>query len=159
MADKSDVVQIELAPNVSYDPDSSYEYSDSTVLDQAAGKIDPELEVNLKLFNDGKVRECKRPPPELVTLILVQTILVPQPSDDRDDPLNWSWGTKHLILLTVSTSAFLADFQAGAGTPCVTLQSKEWGIDANHINFTGNLNILMVYVAFATFIPSCSHAE
>jgi hypothetical protein len=82
----------------------------------------------------------------------VQTVLIPQPSNDQDDPLNWSWPKKHLILLTLCTSAFLADFQAGAGTPCVNLQSKEWRISANQINFTGNLNILMVYVVFALFV-------
>lgn len=33
---------------------------------------------NLKLAKDGK------------------TVLIPQPSDDPDDPLNWSWKKKHV---------------------------------------------------------------
>jgi hypothetical protein len=27
-----------------------------------------------------------------------QTVLIPQPSDDPDDPLNWSFGKKHMVL-------------------------------------------------------------
>ena len=47
---------------------------------------------NLKTTKDGK------------------TILIPQPSDDPADPLNWSWGKKHLILLTLFLPALFTDF-------------------------------------------------
>jgi hypothetical protein len=47
------------------------------------------------------------------------TILIPQPTDDPQDPLNWSQGTKHLILLVISATAFLADY--GSATGAVTL--------------------------------------
>jgi hypothetical protein len=38
-----------------------------------------------------------------------QTILLPQPSDDKNDPLNWSWAKKHTILIIISMTAFLPD--------------------------------------------------
>lgn len=47
------------------------------------------------------------------------TILIPQPSDDSHDPLNWSRARKHLILFIVSTAAFLPDY--GSATGAVTL--------------------------------------
>lgn len=47
---------------------------------------------NLKTTKDGK------------------TILIPQPSDDPADPLNWSWGKKHLVLLTLFLPALFTDF-------------------------------------------------
>jgi hypothetical protein len=47
------------------------------------------------------------------------TLLIPQPSDDRNDPLNWSWAKKHLILFVVSFAAFLPDY--GSATGAVTL--------------------------------------
>jgi hypothetical protein len=50
------------------------------------------------------------------------TRLIPQPTDDADDPLNWSWGKKHLILLVVSMTAFLPDY--GSATGAVTLQDQ-----------------------------------
>lgn len=30
-----------------------------------------------------------------------QTVLIPQPSDDPDDPLNWSWAKKHMVLASM----------------------------------------------------------
>lgn len=47
------------------------------------------------------------------------TILIPQPSDDPDDPLNWSWFMKHLMLFIVSLTALLPDY--GSATGAVTL--------------------------------------
>lgn len=46
-------------------------------------------------------------------------ILIPQPSVDPHDPLNWSQGRKNLILIIISATAFLADY--GSATGAVTL--------------------------------------
>ena len=48
-----------------------------------------------------------------------QTVLIPQPSGDPQDPLNWSQGRKNLILFIVSATALLADY--GSATGAVTL--------------------------------------
>lgn len=50
------------------------------------------------------------------------TRLIPQPSDDPNDPLNWSWRKKHLILLVVAAAAFLPDY--GSATGAVTLEAQ-----------------------------------
>lgn len=47
------------------------------------------------------------------------TVLIPQPTDDPDDPLNWSWAKKHAILFVVSATALLPDY--GSATGAVTL--------------------------------------
>lgn len=47
------------------------------------------------------------------------TRLIPQPSDDSNDPLNWSWTKKHVVLFIVSFAAFLPDY--GSATGAVTL--------------------------------------
>jgi hypothetical protein len=47
------------------------------------------------------------------------TILIPQPSDDPRDPLNWSPTRKHVILFIISFTAFLPDY--GSATGAVTL--------------------------------------
>jgi hypothetical protein len=67
-----------------------------------------------------------------------------QPSDDPEDPLNWSWAKKNLILMTIGFSAFLADFQAGAAIPCIVPQAVEWHMIPNKVNYACNLNVLMV---------------
>lgn len=47
------------------------------------------------------------------------TVLIPQPTDDPDDPLNWSWARKHAILFAISATALLPDY--GSATGAVTL--------------------------------------
>lgn len=43
------------------------------------------------------------------------TRLIPQPSDDAHDPLNWSWSKKHIILFIVAFSALLPDYGSATG--------------------------------------------
>ena len=73
-----------------------------------------------------------------------QTILVPQPSDDPNDPLNWSETKKNLVLFTISVAAFIADFQAAVGAADLVPQSVEWHMTPNKVNYAGNLNVLLV---------------
>ncbi|KAH0844477.1 MFS transporter [Fonsecaea pedrosoi] len=87
---------------------------------------------NLKLTRDG------------------HTVLVPQPTDDPNDPLNWSDLKKNLLLLAISLAAFQSDYQTAAGVPSVGLQGVEWHLSPVHVNYAGNLNVLMKYV-FAAF--------
>jgi hypothetical protein len=64
-------------------------------------KVDTEHHGNLKTAKDG------------------HTVLIPQPSDDARDPLNWSPVKKHVILFIISFAAFLPDY--GSATGAVTL--------------------------------------
>lgn len=61
---------------------------------------------NLKLASDG------------------HTILIPQPSSDPFDPLNWSQFKKHLILFIISACAFLPDYGAVTGNVVLLTQAK-----------------------------------
>ena len=54
--------------------------------------IDAENAAGLKVASDGR------------------TVLIPQPSEDPNDPLNWSKFRKHLILIIISMTAFLPDY-------------------------------------------------
>lgn len=51
------------------------------------------------------------------------TVLIPQPSDDPDDPLNWPWRKKLWIVFTMSTIAFLPEFGSAVGIPAIVPQS------------------------------------
>lgn len=102
------------------------------------------------------------PPSLLLPLVSpsLQTVLVPQPSDDPRDPLNWTERKKFAILLVVAFAAFLGDFQSGAGAPSslcrshdlvtdsllistgiplLEAQGEEWGMTPNEVNKAGNL--------------------
>ena len=44
-----------------------------------------------------------------------QTVLIPQPSNDRNDPLNWSPKKKGIILTVISIVSFMPDFGSSMG--------------------------------------------
>ena len=48
-----------------------------------------------------------------------KTVLIPQPSDDPKDPLNWSWLKKHTVLLSLLPGCFLTDWVITYGTTMV----------------------------------------
>jgi len=52
-----------------------------------------------------------------------RTVLIPQPSDDPHDPLNWSWWKKHVTLIIVSMTAFLADYGSATGAVALIPQA------------------------------------
>lgn len=75
-----------------------HEYNEKEGYVVDAGK---DSEVELKVARDG------------------HTVLIPQPSDDPHDPLNWSRTRKHVFLFIISATAFLPDY--GSATGAVTL--------------------------------------
>lgn len=75
-----------------------YREDEGYVVDAESGTA---IETGIKLAPDGHTR------------------LVPQPSDDPNDPLNWSWRKKHIILAIVAFIALLPDY--GSATGAVTL--------------------------------------
>ena len=56
------------------------------------------------------------------------TILIPQPSNDPEDPLNWSQKKKWVTLGVVAYCAIMPDMQAAFGIPLVPAQALDWGI-------------------------------
>ena len=52
-----------------------------------------------------------------------KTILIPQPSSDPNDPLNWSVLKKHVILLVITVVAFLPDFGSSMGVVALLPQA------------------------------------
>ena len=51
------------------------------------------------------------------------TVLIPQPSEDPQDPLNWTVSKKHVILAVMSASAFIADYGSAMGAVTVLPQA------------------------------------
>ena len=74
-----------------------------------AYRIDPKLFAeteNLKLSHDGK------------------NVLIPQPSDDPNDPLNWSAAKKAVILAVITAASFLPDYGSATGAVELIPQAK-----------------------------------
>lgn len=100
--------------------------SDVVLLDAGAAHLESGELGNVQLAKDG------------------HTVLIPQPTSDPNDPLNWSWRRKHLMLAVVSVTAFLGDYGSGAGIPLIVLQGEEWELSPAKVNEAGNLNVLML---------------
>jgi hypothetical protein len=54
------------------------------------------------------------------------TVLIPQPSDDPEDPLNWSWGKKHAVLLALGAGCLLTDWGMTWGSTLFEAQAMTW---------------------------------
>lgn len=69
------------------------------------------------------------------------TILIPQPSDAPQDPLNWSPFKKHLILGIISLASFLPDYGSATGAVTLLPQAVEWHMSPDEVNHsqTGNV--------------------
>ena len=52
-----------------------------------------------------------------------KTVLIPQPSSDPNDPLNWNSLKKHVILIVITVLAFLPDFGSSMGIVTLLPQS------------------------------------
>ncbi|KAL1841801.1 hypothetical protein VTJ49DRAFT_6554 [Mycothermus thermophilus] len=72
------------------------------------------------------------------------TVLIPQPSDDVKDPLNWSRFRKHLILFVVSFASFLPDYGSAVGAVTLIPQAEEWGITPDEVNHSQAGNVFML---------------
>ncbi|GAA5989356.1 hypothetical protein JCM5350_005686 [Sporobolomyces pararoseus] len=113
--------------------------SDSEIENEGAGNVQLVVEdaaaLGLKTAADGR------------------TVLVPQPSDDPRDPLNWSATKKGLMLAILALAAFGGDFQSGAGIPLLESQGEEWGMTPTAVNRAGNLNVLFLGIGGLIWIP------
>jgi MFS family permease len=83
--------------------------------------------------------------------------LLPQPSDDPNDPLNWTSFKKHSILILVALGSFLGDFGACAGIPTVVVQGIEWNQSPVVINYANNLSAIMCGVSGLVWMPLLNH--
>jgi hypothetical protein len=86
--------------------------------------------VNTKL-QDGSLSEGAK---ELRTTKDGRTVLIPQPSDDPADPLNWSWRKKHQVLVALTFSALLTDWGMTWGTTLFEAQAQTWGMSVVDIS-------------------------
>lgn len=74
--------------------------------------------------------------------------LVPQPSDNKDDPLNWSPMMKLLVVLQVSWLAFLGPMSAVVANPAFVPLSKAFDITIVEASYE-----LTMYICFAGVGP------
>ena len=89
------------------------------------------------VINDSAHANLKRAPDG-------QTILLPQPSEDKNDPLNYSWAKKHTILIIISMTAFLPDYGSATGAVTLLPQAAIWNMSPDTVNHSQVGNVFML---------------
>nr|KAK5443999.1 hypothetical protein LTR18_005260 [Exophiala xenobiotica] len=73
-------------------------------------------------------------------------VLIPQPTEDPDDPLNWPRWKKSLILVVIAVNACTADYSAATGASALIPQAEQWHISPNTVNHATAGNTFMLGV-------------
>lgn len=70
-----------------------------------------------------------------------RTILIPQPTDDPLQSLNWSWRKKHIVLAVLTYCTLMTDMTSAWAIPLVITQAEYWNTTPNNIgrNLSGNI--------------------
>jgi len=71
-------------------------------------------------------------------------VLIPQPSDDPRDPLNWSVWKKRSILIMLALASFTCDYSAATGASALLAQAAQWHISPNVVNHATAGNTFML---------------
>ncbi|KAJ7331045.1 MFS general substrate transporter [Mycena albidolilacea] len=67
--------------------------------------------------------------------------LIPQPSDDPEDPLNWSRGQKYLIVCIVALVSFLGTFALASSNPAYAQIGLALDVTAIEASYIGTIGI------------------
>jgi MFS family permease len=73
-----------------------------------------------------------------------KVVLIPQPTDLPQDPLNWSSWRKAAVLAVLAANAFTADYTAATGASALLPQAEEWGISPDTVNHATAGNTFML---------------
>ncbi|KZS89859.1 MFS general substrate transporter [Sistotremastrum niveocremeum HHB9708] len=102
---------------------------------------DPEKNVSTIIEEDDSSTQSKEP---LKLAKDGHTILIPQPSDDPNDPLNWSLSRKFVILFVISATAFLPDYGSATGAVTLLQQATLWNMTPDVVNHSQVGNVFML---------------
>ncbi|OOF95784.1 hypothetical protein ASPCADRAFT_207138 [Aspergillus carbonarius ITEM 5010] len=79
--------------------------------------------------------------------------LVPQPSDDPDDPLNWSTFTKHAALVVLAFESFLVKFSATLIAPDAIELAEQFNVLTTTATYIGSVPSILNAITSFFWIP------
>ncbi|KAL8665818.1 MAG: hypothetical protein Q9202_001940 [Teloschistes flavicans] len=108
--------------------------------------IDTDNTERQRNFTDGYILDAAQLDSDVLAKLAAdgQTVLVPQPSDNPNDPLNWSAFKKHTVLAVVCACTFLPDYGSVTGAITLIPQAAEYGITPDEVNHSQSGNQFMV---------------
>jgi len=72
---------------------------------------------------EGYILDSSQAQGDLKTTADGRTILIPQPSDDVNDPLNWSQFKKNVVLVVISAMSLVPDYGSATGAVALLPQA------------------------------------
>ncbi|KAF1982807.1 MFS general substrate transporter [Aulographum hederae CBS 113979] len=81
------------------------------------------------------------------------TILVPQPSDDPEEPLNWSWRKKHMAMIVLAFGTFFVKFTATIIAPGAHQLAEEFGTSPRRATYIASAASVVPAVAPFLWVP------
>ena len=103
--------------------------SDNSAFSEEAPPTPNNVDIETTEKNDGLYFVKEQGPGAAGGLKLAKdgrTVLIPQPSDDDEDPLNWSWLKKHKALFALLLPSLLTDWGMTWGTTLFEAQAVTW---------------------------------
>ncbi|KAJ7598968.1 MFS general substrate transporter [Mycena floridula] len=79
--------------------------------------------------------------------------LVPQPSNDKNDPLNWPWGKKMIVLTIMSILAFFGSFNLAVMNPAYAQVAIALNVTVMEASYIGTISIAGGGVACFLWVP------
>ncbi|KAI4192060.1 MAG: hypothetical protein LQ346_004513, partial [Caloplaca aetnensis] len=125
------------------DPNHSVEKAPRMIIRSTTANVEAS---NTEVPQDGYILDATQLAPDVSVKLAHdgQTVLIPQPSDDPDDPLNWSQTKKHILLAVVCACTFLPDYGSVTGAITLIPQAAEYGITPDEVNHSQSGNQFMV---------------
>ena len=74
-------------------------------------------------------------------------ILMPQPSDDPNDPLNWSWFRKHAAMITIAYLALICYMAITTLVPATLSLAEDFGVPKSVAVYLGSTPVALYGVA------------
>lgn len=84
-----------------------------------------------------------------------KTVLIPQPSKDPEDPLNWSWSKKHAVFLALIPGCLLTDWVITWGATLFEQQAKDWNLKVPDVANSISGSIFMQGPGGLLAVPLC----
>ncbi|KAJ7622136.1 MFS general substrate transporter [Roridomyces roridus] len=79
--------------------------------------------------------------------------LIPQPSDDPEDPLNWSRRQKYVIVFIVALVAFMGTFALASSNPAYAQIGEAIGVSAIQASYIGTISIAAAGIGSFVWAP------
>jgi predicted MFS family arabinose efflux permease len=80
-------------------------------------------------------------------------VLRPQPSDDLNDPLNWSWFRKHVARTSISYLVLVCYVTVTASAPATLSLASQFGVTKATAVYPGNTPVALYAVGSLLWCP------